>query len=608
MCGISLVVGAPAASAGGAVERMIQALAHRGPDARDVLQGPACVFGHTRLSVIDLDTGAQPMRDESGRYAIVFNGEIYNYRSLRCELMKEGVRFRTEADTEVVLAAYLRWGVAALNRFRGMFAFAVWDGVERTLFLARDLFGEKPLYLAELPGGLVAASEIKALVRSGLVPADLNLEAVDAYLAFGYVPPAMAIYRGIRPLPPGHLAWWRDGRLTIERYWAPAFVPRDRPLGAAVEELQTLLARAVERQMVSDVPLGAFLSGGLDSSTIVALMHRHSAGPVKTFSVGFGEEINELPYAAVVAKEYGTEHHEVDLGTPPVADLLERMASVYDEPFADSSSIPTYLLAGFARQHVKVVLSGDGGDELFGGYGWYPLLALSERLRGTLLEWVVLRTASRLLRERVALLHRRSVAVGLAARWPEMWSRALNNQVYLSSRHRASLWARAGDGMGLPRAVANGAPADSVTGLNRAFHFDLTTYLPGDILVKVDRASMAHGLEVRVPFLDRDLAEFALSLPPSFKADTTRTKILLRHACEPYWPEAVRRRGKHGFGAPYRRWLRRPDVRELTGHVFRASGPLRDLLPGTPRSPSPDSYATWILLTLGLWLDRRARP
>jgi len=608
MCGISVIVGPVDDRTVMALDRMVHALSHRGPDGHATEHVPGCALGHTRLSIIDLECGAQPMSDATGRYRITFNGEIYNYAELRDELLNQGARFRTHSDTEVVLAAYACWGAAALERLRGMFAFAIWDTTERVLFAARDLFGEKPLYYSESAnGGLILASEIKALIASGQVPTGLNLSAVDAYLAFGYVPPAMSIYQAIRPLPPGHWMRWQDGQLALHRYWVPRLQTRAIDPDGAAETLRSLLRQAVKRQMVADVPIGAFLSGGLDSTSVVALMQGVNSRPVKTFSVGFGEEINELPYARAVARRYGTEHHEVDLGAPPVATMLERMAEVHDEPFADPSSIPTYLISQFARKHVKVVLGGDGGDEMFGGYGWYPMLALSEDVSGSRAEWFVLRALSRAIRERSRALHRRSVAVGLSARWPDMWLRAAMNQVYIPGHRREALWGTRARPVPAFDLAHTDVADPTVSGLNRAFYFDLTTYLPGDILVKVDRASMAHGLETRAPFLDRDLAEFALSLPACLKVDTGgRTKIVLRQACEELWPDEVRSRAKHGFGAPYTRWLQIPEVRSLVSNVFRAGGPLRALLPGISSSTPGQGYETWTLLTLGLWLERRA--
>jgi asparagine synthase (glutamine-hydrolysing) len=344
------------------------------------------------LSIIDLESGAQPMKDESGRYSITFNGEIYNYQDIRTELVKLGHRFNTHSDTEVIMRAFAEWGTECLHRFRGMYAFAVWDEREQRLFAARDLFGEKPLYYAVTDqGSLLMASEIKALLASGLLEPKLDLQAVDAFLAFGYVPPDRTIYKNVHTLPPGHHLEWDGSRVSVARYWQPRFDPHAISLDVAAERMRELLHQAVRRQMVADVPVGAFLSGGHDSSTIVALMQQETRQPVKTFSVGFGEYINELPYARAVAP-LPHRHHEIDLGAPPVTELLERMVGVYDEPFRDPSHIPTYLISQYARRSVKVVLTGDGADELFGGYAWYPIMAASTEVSATWLKWFILRS------------------------------------------------------------------------------------------------------------------------------------------------------------------------------------------------------------------------
>jgi asparagine synthase (glutamine-hydrolysing) len=310
-----------------------------------------------------------------------------------------------------------------------------------------------------------------------------------------------------------------------------------------------------------------------------------------------------LPYARAVAERYHTEHHQIDLGELQVGALLETMAQVYDEPFADSSHIPTYLICGFARRHVKVVLSGDGGDEMFGGYGRYLALAASETLGSSILMWYGLRALSRLLRERVAALHTYSVAAGMAYRWSDPAVRCAMSQVSIREPQRRSLWGKSRHLASPQHKTFVALPEAALTGLNRAFHFDLTCYLPGDILVKVDRAAMAHGLETRAPFLDRDLAEFVLRLPPGLKVRDRQTKILFRKACESLWPETIRLRRKQGFGGPYGRWFQRPDVQGLFRRVTRRNGPLRALLPGLSVQPLPPTYATWILLTLGLWLE-----
>jgi asparagine synthase (glutamine-hydrolysing) len=603
MCGIAAIVD-PAVNRAALLPAMIDVLEHRGPDERGVAGAPGCAMGHARLSIIDLSSGAQPMTDVAERYWIVYNGELYNFLELRAELERRGRVFRTHSDTEVIIAAYDEWGRDCLNKFRGMFAFALWDTRERTLFAARDLFGEKPLYYARRSdGALLIASEIDAILVTGLIERTLDLVSVDAFLAYGYVPPDRTIYRDVATLPPAHRLDWRDGNVTIESYWRPRLGTLRIGMDDAAEELRHLIGQAVKRQMIADVPVGAFLSGGLDSSTIVALMQEHSAIPVKTFSVGFGSLINELPYARAVAERYHTEHHELFLESIDVAAAIERMSAVYDEPFADSSNIPTYLISEFARRHVKVVLSGDGGDELFGGYPWHSLLVQAEHVTRSLALWVVMRIASKLLRDRNAALLRRSLVLGYAARWPDPWRADVQTHVFMSPRLRRKLWGRAVT----PWSPDGGyRPDDGVAGVDRGLYFDLMHYLPGDILVKVDRAAMAHGLETRAPFLDRDLAEFALSLPSSLKVDEANGKRVLRAACERYWPPELHNRGKQGFGSPVGAWMRRPDVAALTRRVTGPKSKLRELLRGgVDEIVQRLDYRAWIVIALGAWLERR---
>jgi asparagine synthase (glutamine-hydrolysing) len=605
MCGISAIAGVTRPGAiESAIKAMVQAIEHRGPDATSSRAAAGCALGHARLSIIDLSTGNQPMSDASGRWSIAVNGEIYNFRDVREELARRGHAFRTHSDTEVVLLGYREWGPALLDRLRGMFAFAIWDAEERELFAARDLLGEKPLYFADAGDGIVLASEMKAIVASKLVPLAADPESIDAFLALGYVPPDRTIYRDVQTLPPAHYLLWKNGTTRITRYWTPQLEPREMSLPDAAEQVRTLLRQAVKRQMLADVPVGAFLSGGLDSSTVVAMMQEHSREPVKTFSVGFGSLINELPYARAVATRYATEHHEIDLGEPDVASLIERMVQVYDEPFADTSHIPTFLVSEFARRHVKVVLSGDGGDELFGGYGWYGPLAMSERVAMPLVQWVVLRSMSIALRHRNRALAARSHAAGLAARWDDVWTRDIMSQTIFRAPERQRMWGG--------RRVASFEPGgyfrppEQTTGLNRAFYFDLTSYLPGDILVKVDRAAMAHGLETRAPFLDRDLVEFALTIPATLKVRGRETKLVLREACKQFWPESLWNRPKQGFGSPITRWLKLPAMQPLLDRVFNDGSALRELLPGIGRNERHGlTYRTWTLLTLGLWLDAK---
>jgi asparagine synthase (glutamine-hydrolysing) len=548
MCGIAVILPGSETPAL-AIERMTAALVHRGPDAQACLRLPGCRLGHTRLSIIDIAGGSQPMADASGRFHVVLNGEIYNHRELRHELEAIGARFRTRSDTEVLLHAYEHFGPGMLDRLNGQFAFAIWDGAERELFVARDRFGEKPLYWAVARDGhVILASEIKAILASGLISPRIDLASVEAYLGLYYVPPDRTVYENVHVLPPAHAARFKDGSREIWRYWTPRYSHIDASETEAVDHVRSLLSRAVERQTVADVPVGAFLSGGLDSTTIVALMSEQTNAPVSTYAVGFGDLIDELPFARAVASHYETDHHEMQMDID-VPAALARMADVYDEPFGDSSNIPTYLVAEYARRHVKVVLSGDGGDEIFGGYAWYtPLLEQSDD-------------------------H--------------------------FQRHLANLQAT--------QMVADAfRPLDDVRDIDRATTFDVSCYLPGDILVKVDRAAMAHGLETRAPFLDVELAEFVLGLPWQMRFKGGSLKHLLRAACGNLWPESIRNRGKQGFGAPVRDWLKKPEVASLWARVTHKDSALSALLPGTPAVANElRPQRRWSLLCLGLWLEGR---
>ncbi len=552
-----------------AIERMVAALQHRGPDAQACSRLPGCHLGHTRLGIIDIENGAQPMTDPSGRFSIVFNGEIYNYRELRRDLEREGIVFRTQSDTEVLLQGYIRFGSSILPRLNGQFAFAIWDATERKLVAARDRFGEKPLFWATTAAGdVLIASEIKAILATGMITPRIDATSVDAYLGLFYVPPDRTIYENVHPLPPAHQAVWRDGTMELNGYWRPSFSHQNIDEDEAVGEIRSLLSRAVQRQMVADVPVGAFLSGGLDSGTIVALMTEQSSQPASTFSVGFGDLIDELPFAREVAEQYRTDHHEMEMDID-VPAMLDAMAQVYDEPFADSSNIPAYLISQYAREHVKVVLSGDGGDEIFGGYEWYkPLLENPPR-----------------------------------GQW---WEQHVGNATGLLF-DRCSLWGERRQPPAREIMRQRFRPDASVAEMDQATHFDLACYLPGDILVKVDRAAMAHGLETRAPFLDAELADFVLGLPWRLRFGSGELKHLLRQACGDLWPQAIRSRPKQGFGAPVRHWLQHLAVQAMWHHVIRAEGPLLSLLPGLPRvARELRPQRTWSLLCLGLWLERRS--
>jgi asparagine synthase (glutamine-hydrolysing) len=606
---------------------MVEALRHRGPDDQGIKPLAAAVLGHTRLSIIDLTSGHQPLSTADDRYWITFNGEIYNYLPLREELSRAGYRFRTTSDTEVLLAAYQTWDIAAFDRLNGMYAFAIWDNETRRLVALRDRTGKKPFYYCTLAdGSLLFASEVKALLKSGLVERRVDMAMVDAYLALGYVPPDRTIFRDIKVLPPASHLTWRAGELKSGSYWRPDLVASESITETeAVEELRRLVDAAVARRMIADVPVGAFLSGGLDSTTVVTLMSRRSAAPVKTFSVGFGNLINELPYAGAVARQLNTEHHEIQVDLE-VGELVDRMAGIFDEPLADSSSIPTYVVSRFAAENVKVVLTGDGGDELFAGYEWwYRPLVKSEQLPTSRLAYNLLRVAIRgaVIANRMALpvggtvtqLWERRRLHEMAAEHPDLWARQRANVTRFPAALRRTLWAsKFQDLVREPPATA--CPSD-VTGLNRALWFDISMYLPGDILVKVDRAAMAVGLEARCPLLDPELITFALKLPTSLKLNGNEGKYIFKRAFTDLWPEEIKRRRKHGFGAPEAAWLRRDDVRAIVERVVTgANSPLGDwfdlqevrsrVKPHYSEQRGFSSAQMWSLLTLGLWRERWA--
>ena len=540
------------------VHRMCEVIRHRGPDDEGIHVEPGVGLGMRRLSIIDLAGGRQPIHNETGTIWIVFNGEIYNYRELRAELEALGHQFYTSSDTESIVHAYEQWGEDAFRRLRGMFGVALWDEPNRTLLLARDRAGQKPVHYTERGGRLYFASEIKSLLAAGAVDPSLNLGALDHYLAFLYTPRDASIFEGVRKLPPGHFLRWRDGRAEVKQYWQVAAEETFNGSEAdAIEALGAVLEDAVRSHMVSDVPLGAFLSGGVDSSAVVGMMTRASSGrPIKTFSIGFDDpEFDELEHARTVARHFGTDHHEF-IVRPDGLSILEDLIGHFDEPFADSSAIPTWYVSEIARRHVTVVLSGDGGDELFGGYDRY------------------------LPHHRVARFDRVPVPglrAAAAAAWPllphgakgknflrhvakDPAGRYLDSIAMFQPDERAALY-----GPGVRASLV----ADSEAALARHFdrfsalphdsrmmRFDFETYLPEDVLTKVDRMSMAHSIETRVPLLDNMVIDFAASLPAGFKISQGRRKHILKETLRPMLPAGILDRKKQGFGIPLGTWFR----------------------------------------------------
>jgi len=565
-----------------ALRRMNDSQHHRGPDEGSLHIEPGLGFGHRRLSIIDIATGQQPLFNEDGSVVVVFNGEIYNYQELIPELQALGHRFRTKSDTEVIVHAWEAWGEACLTRFRGMFAFALWDRNRQSLFIARDRLGVKPFFYALLDDGtLLFGSELKSLMAHGGLRRDIDPRAVEQYFALGYVAEPLTVFRQALKLSPGHCLTLRRGHTgalpSPKPYWDIRFKPdRAITLQDACTELQARLRESVRLRMIAEVPLGAFLSGGVDSSAVVATMAGLSSEPVNTCSIAFDDpKFNESAFAQQVATRYRTRHHVETVGSDDF-DLIDTLAALYDEPFADSSALPTYRVCQLARKHVTVALSGDGGDEAFGGYRRYRQHLAEERLRAALpggvrrplfgllgnlypkADWAprVLRAKSTfegLARTSVqAYFHEMSILRGPA------------RGALFSGRLRREL----GGYNALEVFQRHAAQAGTDDPLALVQYLDMKTYLVGDINTKVDRASMAHSLEVREPLMDHELLEWLATLPTSLKVQGQEGKVLLKKAMEPQLPHEVLYRPKMGFAVPLARWFRGPLKQRMHDALF----------------------------------------
>jgi len=552
------------------LQRMNQSLVHRGPDEGSLHIEPGLGFGHRRLSIIDVATGQQPLFNEDGSVAIVFNGEVYNFQELVPELQAAGHVFRTKSDTEVIVHAWEQWGEACVARLRGMFAFAIWDRNRQTLFLARDRLGVKPLFYALLPDGrLLFASELKALVAHGGLSTEIDSYAVEDYFALGYVPEPRTIYRQARKLPPAHTLTVRRGQTLPEprEYWDVRFT-LDNPISEADAgaELLQRLRESVRLRMISEVPLGAFLSGGVDSSAVVAMMSSVSEDAVNTCSIAFDDpKFNEAEFGQLVADRYRTRHH-VETVQSDDFDLVDTLAHHYDEPYADSSAIPTYRVCQLARKHVTVALSGDGGDETFGGYRRYQLHLLEERMRRALphgLRRPLFGLLGRIYPKAdwaPRVVRAKTTFEGIARTSVEAYFHSMS---FVRDPIRSSLYSRrfkAELGGYHARSVFehHAARAGTDDPLALIQYIDLHTYLVGDINTKVDRASMAHSLEVREPLMDHQLVEWVATLPSSMKLRGDSSKRLLKRALEPHLPRDVLYRPKMGFAVPLAKWFRGP--------------------------------------------------
>lgn len=600
------------------LRKMCTVIAHRGPDDEGYYTDERAALGMRRLSIIDLVTGDQPVANEDESLWLVFNGEIYNYQILHAELEKKGHRFATRSDTEVIVHAYEEYGDRCAEKFNGMFAFALWDTRREKLLIARDHVGIKPLYYWVGGDGLVFGSELKCLVTHPLVPTEIDLVALDQFLTLEYIPSPRTIFKEVRKLQPGHLLIYEGGEVRVQQYWDVPVrdVPQDED--TAAEMLRELIDEAVRMQLMSDVPLGAFLSGGIDSSTVVAAMARSSDAAVKTFSIGFDDATyNELPYARAVARRYATDHTE-EILQPDIADLAERLIRHLDEPFGDFSIFPTYLVSQVARQKVKVVLSGDGGDELFGGYDTYVAQEmdslyryLPKRLRKDILPALFARIPPR--PEKKGLINKAKRFVEGASlpdslqhtRWMMFMTQADKSDLY-TPEMRAALNGDSSSAI-MESYFANRA---GFSPLSQQQYVDIKTYLVDDILTKVDRMSMAVSLEARVPLLDYRIVELAVNLPAWMKLYRGQTKRILKKAMADRLPKAVLTKPKQGFSIPLKNWLRaelKPMMLDLLSpeSIFRrglfSAETIAAWIDEHLNGEANHSHRLWALMVFELW-------
>lgn len=621
MCGIVGKVSGAGRVDASLINAMCAAVEHRGPDSRGSFLDDGVGLGIQRLRVIDLATGDQPIFNEDHSVVVILNGEIYNYKELREELRSRGHVFSTDGDTEVIAHLYEDHGTDCVRHLRGMFAFAVWDIRKRRLFLARDRLGKKPLVYAVKDGTLWFASEIRALLADPAIDRKINLAAIDSFLQLQYVPAPVTAFASIQKLPPAHTLLWQDGRITVERYWHLSYAAPDRlpTQEEAQDEIRQLILRATELRLRSDVPVGAFLSGGIDSSAVVAAMAMRSTTPVKTFSIGFDiDEFDERDHAREVSRLYGTDHHEFVV-VPQALEVLPKLVWHFGEPFADNSAIPTYYVSQLAREHVTVALNGDGGDENFGGYGRYATTRLADKLAATpRAVQVAARRVSGLLRANgnvssYGFRFRREAQLALldeADRYawrmahvkPEETSGLYTDEFQSAVRGSAA--------MSMIRDPFEAS--DATDGVNRRIDTDVQTYLPNALLVKMDITSMAHSLEMRSPLLDHELMEYVARLPGSWKVDGEATKRVFKDAVRPWLPATILDRPKWGFGSPLSHWFRGQlknlpsevllDRRSVERGWFRESA-VRTLIDDHASGRRDNTNRLWTLIQLELWLQ-----
>jgi asparagine synthase (glutamine-hydrolysing) len=605
------------------LKRMGDAIAHRGPDAEGFLREPGIGLVHRRLSIIDLAGGDQPVGNEDGSVQVVFNGEIYNYQELRDELLAKGHQFRTRSDTEVLVHLYEELGAGLVSRLRGMFAFALWDAKQRQLLLARDRVGQKPLYIYRDQERLLFASELKAILSLPEIDHSIDPAALEDYLTFGFIPGSRSIFRRIEKLPPAHMliVGPNTPHSTAQRYWSyPSVMPSSQSVGEWCEAIEAKITETVRLHLLADVPVGAFLSGGVDSSVVVAVASKLVSEPLQTFSIGFGTATSELPFARQVAQQFGCRHSE-DLVTADAAADLDDLVRYFDEPFADSSAIPTMRVSRLARRHVKVVLSGDGGDEAFGGYQRYIHDLREARLRQWVPAWI-----------------RRSLLGPLSRAWPKAdWlPRVLRAKTLLANlslppeeayANTMSLcrppWRRRMMAAGIRDCLNGHRPEAAIAGnfkcadnddfLSRMIAADVNVVLPDDFLTKVDRASMSCGLEVRPPLVDHELLELTAQIPSQLKVRSGEGKWIFKEAFRNRLPKAICQRPKQGFEMPIDEWLRHSLREVFEDTVLSPQAPIAGLLDQSVvqclyeshcKGISRNGNVLWSILVLARWCDR----
>lgn len=631
MCGI---VGKIVPAGRGPVDRevlgrMCAALEHRGPDSRGLFVEAGTGLGIQRLRVVDLVTGDQPIFSEDGSIVVVLNGEIYNFQELREDLRRRGHRFATDGDTEVIVHLYEEHGVDCVRHLHGMFAFALWDKRRQRLVLARDRIGKKPLFYAVSGGDLAFASELRALLEADLGSREVDPRAVDCFFAYGYVPAPLSIFSGVQKLPPAHTLVFENGKATLERYWRLDYARKlevDDPQ-ELIEPIREHLRAATRRRMIADVPLGAFLSGGIDSSAVVAAMAEASSSPVKTFSIGFDSDaFDELEYARQIAELFGTEHHEF-IVRPDAISIVPKLVRHYGEPFADASAIPSFYLSELTRSHVTVALNGDGGDESFGGYTRYVSNRLAARLDylPAPLRRVIAGQAGRLGGGELTSLSNKAkrlmegLPLGPAGRYERYMSwldQTRRSQLYTNDF--AAVVGRAPD-LGVISGPWQEASGDDV--LDVMLEVDVATYLPGDLIPKIDIATMAYALEARSPLLDHQLMEFAASIPASMKVRGHEKKWIFRQALRGWIPDEILDRPKQGFSVPIGDWFRN-ELHDLVRDVLLDPGTLdrgyfrpevvRTMLDSQSAGTDAETKPLWALFMFELWhrefVDRAPTP